>query len=142
MKFTTLIFITSCIVAINGQFSKNLENLNVDMILKNDRILTNYLKCVLDKGEIIWGVNELCKLNLHFIFFYQGPCTNEGRELKTTLPNALKTGCKKCSENERRSSRKVILHLIEKKPRDWAQIEKKYDPTGEFTREFRKNIDA
>lgn len=62
--------------------------------------------------------------------------------MKTTLPNALKTGCKKCSDKERRSSRKVILHLIEKKPRDWAQIEKKYDPTGEFTAEFRKNVDA
>jgi len=121
MKFITALFaITSCVVVINCQISKNLENLNVDMILKNDRILTNYLKCVLDKG----------------------PCTNEGRELKTTLPNALKTGCQKCTDKERRTSRKVILHLIEKKPRDWAQIEKKYDPTGEFTREFRKNINA
>lgn len=53
MKFVVIGFVvTSCLVAVNAQFSKNLENLNVDMILKNDRILSNYLKCLLDKGEI------------------------------------------------------------------------------------------
>lgn len=52
MKFITAMFvITSLGVVVNGQFSKNLENLNVDMILKNDRILSNYIKCVLEKGE-------------------------------------------------------------------------------------------
>lgn len=44
---------TACIVVVSGQFSKNLESLNVDMILKNDRILSNYLKCILDKGESV-----------------------------------------------------------------------------------------
>lgn len=33
----------------NAQNSK-LENFDIDMLLKNDRILTNYLKCLLDKG--------------------------------------------------------------------------------------------
>lgn len=52
MKFVGVaVIVATFAVLTNGQFSKNLENVNVDMILKNDRILTNYVKCVLDKGE-------------------------------------------------------------------------------------------
>lgn len=51
MKFVLFVFMTSCVVLISGQFSKKLENLNVDNILKNDRILTNYVKCLLEKGK-------------------------------------------------------------------------------------------
>lgn len=51
MKLVFVAFIIAyCAVSINGQFSKKLANLDVEMILKNDRILTNYVKCVLDKG--------------------------------------------------------------------------------------------
>ncbi|CRL05240.1 CLUMA_CG018205, isoform A [Clunio marinus] len=112
--------IASFVAVTNGQFSKKLDNLNVDMILKNDRILSNYLKCLLDKG----------------------PCTSEGRELKVTLPQVLRSGCNNCSDKEKRNSRKVILHIQDKKPQDWAKLEKKYDPTGEFTQEFRRTVQA
>lgn len=51
MKFVCVIFlVTLCAAGISAQFSKNLDNLNVDMILKNDRIIGNYVKCLLDKG--------------------------------------------------------------------------------------------
>lgn len=53
MKLITFALFASCVVLASAQFSKNLENLNVDMILKNDRILTNYVKCLLEKGEEI-----------------------------------------------------------------------------------------
>jgi hypothetical protein len=43
--------IFGCALLVNGQFSKTLANLDVDAILKNDRILTNYVKCILDKGD-------------------------------------------------------------------------------------------
>lgn len=137
MKFVILL-VASCVVVINGQFSKNLDNLNVDMILKNDRILTNYLKCLLDKGSK--NVESKYYVNKTFKFLFKGPCTNEGRELKTTLPQVLKSGCNNCSEKERRNSRKVIQHLLDKKPQEWSKLEKKYDPTGEFTKEFRKSV--
>jgi hypothetical protein len=68
----------------------------------------------------------------------QGPCTNEGRELKTSIPQVLKSGCDSCTENERRASKKVVLHLQQKKPNEWKQIEQKYDPTGEYARKYRK----
>lgn len=73
--------------------------------------------------------------------YVQGPCTNEGRELKVTLPQTLRTACEKCTPKERNNSNKVISHLIKKKPADWAKLEKKYDPTGEDTKRFLKNVD-
>ena len=47
-----VLLVFACATAIHGQFSKTLANLDVDAILKNDRILTNYVKCILDKGEL------------------------------------------------------------------------------------------
>lgn len=113
----TFTIIVAFLVSINfftnvyGQISKNLDNINVDMILKNERILKNYLKCLLDKG----------------------PCTQEARELKTTLPELLRSNCSECTEKQRRTSRKVIVHMKTKYPQDWNMFQKKYDPSGSFT---------
>lgn len=63
MKFVILFFAAFLLIAVNAQNSR-LENFDIESLLKNDRILNNYLKCILDKG----------------------PCTKEGRELKITLP--------------------------------------------------------
>lgn len=66
MKFIVLFFAAFLLAAVNAQNSR-LDNFDIDTLLKNDRILNNYLKCLLDKG----------------------PCTKEGRELKTTLPEVI-----------------------------------------------------
>lgn len=65
MKIAVFVLIASC-VSINAQFSKNLDSLNVDMILKNDRILTNYLKCLLDKGKEVQVEEKslICKFSI------------------------------------------------------------------------------
>lgn len=83
------LFATAVIIGVYGQNSK-LENFDIEMILKNDRILNNYLKCLLDKG----------------------PCTNEGRELRKALPETLETNCAKCSDKQRRQTRKVVFYLF------------------------------
>lgn len=54
----------------------------------------------------------------------------------------LKSGCSNCSDKEKRNSRKVIIHIQDKKPQEWAKLEKKFDPTGEFTKDFRKNVNV
>jgi len=43
------------------QYTNKFDNVDVDSVLTNNRILTNYIKCLMDKG----------------------PCTPEGRELKS-----------------------------------------------------------
>lgn len=65
MKFVIALVICAtfiCIASVESQESTGkLDNVDVDAVLKNDRILTNYIKCLLEKG----------------------PCTQEGRELKS-----------------------------------------------------------
>lgn len=48
-------------LAQEGPYSTKYDNVDVDKILKNDRVLTNYIKCLMEEG----------------------PCTPEGRELKS-----------------------------------------------------------
>lgn len=62
MKFLFVtLFAIAIAVASAQQYTSKFDNVDVDNILKNDRILNNYIKCVLEKG----------------------PCTKEGRELKS-----------------------------------------------------------
>lgn len=43
------------------KYPQKFDNVNIETVLSNDRVLTNYIKCLLDKGA----------------------CTREGRELKS-----------------------------------------------------------
>lgn len=63
MKHLTMVAIFAMVVVLASaqKYTDKFDNIDVDRVLSNDRILNNYLKCLLDKG----------------------PCTQEGRELKS-----------------------------------------------------------
>lgn len=48
-------------VVLAQNLKNQFDNVNIETVLQNDRVLTNYIKCLLDKGA----------------------CTREGRELKS-----------------------------------------------------------
>lgn len=102
------------------KYTNKYDNVDVDRILNNARILNNYIKCLMEEG----------------------PCTAEGRELKRTLPDALQTGCEKCSEKQKSTAERVIKHLMDNRARDWDRLLKKYDPTGEYRKKYEKAIKA
>lgn len=52
------------------------------------------------------------------------------------MPDAIQTNCTKCSEKQKLGSEKLISFLIDNKPELWEPLEKKYDPTGEYTQRF------
>lgn len=56
------------------------------------------------------------------------------------MPEALETGCTKCSEQQREGSRRVISHLINKKADLWKELEEKYDPKGLFKAKYEKEF--
>lgn len=118
MKYLSMVAVLAMVVVLAGaqKYTAKFDDIDVDRVLSNDRILNNYLKCLLDKG----------------------PCTQEGRELKKTLPDALKTNCEQCSEKQRTSSRKVIAHLEDRKPQEWKKLLDKYDPEGIYKSKFEK----
>lgn len=62
------------VVSAQNKYTTKYDGVNLDEILKSDRLLNNYFKCLMDTGK----------------------CTPDGNELKRTLPDALKTECSKC----------------------------------------------
>lgn len=65
------------------------DSVDVDEILKSERLMTSYIKCLMDEG----------------------PCTEDGRDLKEILPDAIETDCSKCTEKQKDGSAK-IMHFM------------------------------
>lgn len=63
LSFVVLALSCCCICLVSAaaqKYEPKYDNVSIESVLSNDRVLTNYIKCLLDKG----------------------PCTKEGRELK------------------------------------------------------------
>ncbi|XP_075216321.1 ejaculatory bulb-specific protein 3-like [Lycorma delicatula] len=88
------------------QYTTKYDNIDIDKILGNERVLTQYFKCLMGEGA----------------------CTNEGRELKRLLPDAIETGCSKCNPKQRSAAKKVMLHMKSKRSQQWDRLINKYDP--------------
>ncbi|EDW01928.1 ejaculatory bulb-specific protein 3 [Drosophila grimshawi] len=117
MKATFLLVTLAIIVCVNGdeKYTTKYDNIDVDEILRSDRLFNNYFKCLIDTGK----------------------CTPEAKELKKSLPDALKTECSKCSEKQRQNSDKVLRHIIDHKPDEWKVLQAKYDPEEVYSKRYR-----
>ncbi|KAH8269576.1 hypothetical protein KR018_009536 [Drosophila ironensis] len=116
MKMLVAILVLGvALVAAEEKYTTKYDNIDVDEILKSDRLFGNYFKCLIDTGK----------------------CTPEARELKKSLPDALKTECSKCSEKQRENTDKVIRFIIDKKPEEWKQLQLKYDPEDIYIKRYR-----
>ncbi|CAK1552543.1 unnamed protein product [Leptosia nina] len=92
------------------EYTDRYDGINVDEILQNQRLVTSYVKCLLDKGR----------------------CTPEGNELKVHIKDGMQTGCSKCTDTQRHQARKVVKFLREHQDNYWKDIVVKYDPKNEF----------
>ncbi|XP_031618430.1 ejaculatory bulb-specific protein 3-like [Contarinia nasturtii] len=90
------------------------DNINLDDLLKNDRLRKNYVKCLLNEG----------------------PCTPDATELKNSLPDAIATNCSKCTEKQKNGSEKVTHFLIDNEPDEWDQLAAIYDKDGEYKQKY------
>nr|AKI84392.1 CSP9 [Holotrichia parallela] len=100
------------------KYTTKYDNIDLETILHNDRLLDSYVKCLKDEG----------------------PCTVDGKELKDTLPDALQNGCSKCSEKQKEGSRTVINFLVENKKETWDELKQIYDPEGKYEKEYQDII--
>ncbi|RZF35334.1 hypothetical protein LSTR_LSTR003774 [Laodelphax striatellus] len=98
----------------HSTYSTMYDHINVDDILKNDRLFNRYFTCLTKKEG----------------------CTPDGKLLAAHLPDALRTNCSKCSEKQKEFSDKVIRYLIDNKPEEFAALTKKYDPEGIYKTTF------
>ncbi|CAL7933583.1 unnamed protein product [Xylocopa violacea] len=110
-----VVFLAMLVCALaDEKYTTKYDNIDLDQILKSERLLNNYVNCLLD----------------------QGSCTPDGKELKKSLPDALENDCNKCSEKQKEGSEKVIRFLINKRPQIWEKLSKKYDPNNEYKAKF------
>lgn len=120
MKFVlVLCAFVAIVVADDDHYTTKYDNIDIDAILANERLTTNYVNCLLDKGK----------------------CNEDGKTLKEVIPDALITGCSKCNDHQKESVRKVIHHLIKNRKADWDTLLKKYDPQGTYQKNYQKYLD-
>ncbi|XP_070506420.1 poly(A) polymerase-like [Chironomus tepperi] len=120
--FSLIIFAISVIQAavIQAQddernvYSKRYDNIDVETIFRSSRLLNNYVDCLLDRK----------------------PCPPEGKELKRVLPQALKSKCSRCTKIQKAKALDVISRLYYQHPSIYLSLAERYDPTGEYTRNF------
>ncbi|CAH0713329.1 unnamed protein product, partial [Brenthis ino] len=100
------------------KYTDRFDNINVPEILANKRLLSAYVSCVLETGK----------------------CTNEGRELKSHIREAMENECAKCTEVQRKGTRTVIGHLINHETEYWNQLVAKYDPDHKYVVKYEKEL--
>nr|CAJ01490.1 hypothetical protein [Biphyllus lunatus] len=98
----------------DDKYTTKYDNVDLDEIIKSDRLMKNYVSCLLEKGN----------------------CSPDGSELKKHLPDALHTDCSKCSDTQKNGSKKIIRHLIDNKKDWWKELEAKYDPEGTYRKKY------
>ncbi|XP_063366508.1 ejaculatory bulb-specific protein 3-like isoform X1 [Cydia amplana] len=113
MKYFVLLVVASLALA-EEKYTDKYDNIDLDEILDNKRLLQAYVNCILDKGK----------------------CTPEGKELKDHLEDALQTGCEKCTESQKKGTAKVIDHLIKKELPVWRELTARFDPEGKFRKTY------
>ncbi|XP_065083456.1 ejaculatory bulb-specific protein 3-like [Ochlerotatus camptorhynchus] len=113
--FVVAAFALFAVVAAQEKYTTKYDGVDLDEILKSDRLFNNYFKCLMDQGR----------------------CTPDGNELKRILPDALKTDCVKCSEKQKNGTQKVINYLIDNRASQWKSLQAKYDPENVYVEKYR-----
>ncbi|KAG6454411.1 ejaculatory bulb-specific protein 3 isoform X2 [Manduca sexta] len=96
-------------------YDEKYDKIDVDKIIADDNLFKAYIDCMLDKG----------------------PCKEEySEDFKKLLPEVIATSCSKCNEIQRQNVRKTVKALSNKKPDEFNEFRKKYDPNREHEKDF------
>ncbi|MCQ9140786.1 A10/OS-D family protein, partial [Bacillus amyloliquefaciens] len=103
MMVTKAILLVSCYLAAVfavEKYTDKYDNINLQEILNNKRLLIAYANCILDKGK----------------------CSPEGKELKDHIQDAIETGCDKCTDKQLNGATIMIEHLIKNERGIWKEL--------------------
>nr|AKW47190.1 chemosensory protein 9 [Chrysopa pallens] len=118
MKFAVVFVVVSLAISVYSEetYPTKYDNIDIDSILNNDRLLNNYIACIEGTGK----------------------CTTEGDELKKYFTDAIQTCCSKCSQKQKEGVKKVVLFMEKNKPDKIKELRAKFDPEGVKDKECRK----
>ncbi|KAK9892193.1 hypothetical protein WA026_018998 [Henosepilachna vigintioctopunctata] len=114
MRNTIIIFF--CITFVKAGFHHNNkhERLNIDIIMRDEVLLRNFIDCLVDKRS----------------------CRPDELELKNILPDALHRDCITCTIAQKNWSKKIIRHLLKHKRVWWNELEARYDPKRTYITKY------
>uniref|UniRef100_A0A310S3G9 Chemosensory protein 12 n=1 Tax=Chrysomela lapponica TaxID=153811 RepID=A0A310S3G9_CHRLA len=107
-------------LARSQKYQSKYDNIDVDSILTNRRVLKSYLRCILDEG----------------------PCPPPAREFRTHIPDAISNNCARCTDAQVNIIRKTSRFIMRNNPDDWERISKKFDPQRKYRANFIKFLNA
>nr|AWC68032.1 chemosensory protein 13 [Matsumurasca onukii] len=113
--YVALVLMMVAVAVAQDKYTTKYDGVNIDQILQNDRLLTSYFNCIMDKGK----------------------CSPDGQELKKHIPDALENECAKCSDKQKAGVEKVLRFLYEKKPDLFKEMEAKYDSEGKYRLKYK-----
>nr|QTY40874.1 venom polypeptide precursor [Doratifera vulnerans] len=87
-------------------YTDKYDNMNMEEIMENCRMLVPYEKCVLGKQK----------------------CTKEGEELKSHIKEAIEDKCAKCTDTQKEKIKRGACILSNCQPTFWKQAMAMYDP--------------
>nr|ALT31607.1 chemosensory protein 25 [Cnaphalocrocis medinalis] len=102
----------------SSTYTSKYDNINLQEITGNRRLLVPYVKCLLEQGK----------------------CTPEGKELKSHVREALAENCSKCTPAQRDGTRVVLGHLINHEPDYWNELKAKYDSEGLYSQKYEDDL--
>ncbi|XP_060835454.1 putative odorant-binding protein A10 [Rhopalosiphum padi] len=95
-----------------------MEKINIDQMLNNTRLMSNNVKC----------------------FLNEGPCTAHFREMKKIVPMLVKDSCSSCTKEQKIMMKKAIDAIKARRPNEYEQLSKLYDPEGKYEKKFLENL--
>nr|QUP79551.1 chemosensory protein 5 [Monochamus saltuarius] len=116
--YVLAVFVVLVGVAASQKYTTKYDNIDLDEIIKSDRLLKNYMDCIMERGN----------------------CTPDGQELKKNIPDALVTDCSKCSDWQREGTRKILRHLVINKREWFDEVAGKYDSEGAYRKKHREEF--
>nr|AWT22252.1 chemosensory protein 2 [Mythimna separata] len=121
-SYTVVLVLSVAVMALarpeEAKYTDRYDNVNLDEVLSNRRLLVPYVKCILDQGK----------------------CAPDGKELKEHIKEALENECAKCTETQKSGTRRVIGHLINHEDAYWRELTAKYDPQRKFSAKYEKEL--
>lgn len=120
----------------NTQYTTKYDNVDINDIIHNDRLLKGYVNCLLDKGPCTADGLELKSMFFRVISFGILTKNNQFVLLPENMPDAIETNCSKCSDKQREGSEVMMQYLIDNKPEYWNPLQEKYDPTGSYRKRY------